>query len=201
MTDRHQFRARWHNYEDGTYFVTICCAGRKHLFGHISDGKMRQSTAGKIVERCIADIPAHHKNVEIHNYVVMPNHLHMVISVGAQYIAPASSQPSDIPSVIGYKTNMGCLHQSRHDKICEDFHFNSPLAVVIRTFKAACTRLLATTLRAQCIAPLPVLRQRNYHEHIIRDRRSFDYIMYYIDTNIENWHRDCFNNLSSTVLN
>ncbi len=35
MADRYQFRANWHDYNDGIYFVTIYCAKNQHLFGEI----------------------------------------------------------------------------------------------------------------------------------------------------------------------
>ena len=74
-----------------------------------------------------------------------------------------------------------------HGDPVEDNHFNSRLAVVIRTFKAAVTR----EARAQCIAPLQVW-QRSFHDHIIREQHAFDNIMNYVDTNAENWNLDCF---------
>lgn len=141
---------------------------------------MHYSSIGVIAGECIKDISNHTSYAEVINYVIMPNHIHMVISVGAQYIAPTTVKAS---------ANIGCLRHSRHGEPCTDFHHNSLLAVTVRTFKAAVTRLM----RAQCIAPLPHLWQRNFHEHIIRNQRVFDNIMNYIDTNVENWRSDRFN--------
>lgn len=196
MTDRHQFRACWHDYNGGIYFVTICCADKRHYFGEIRHGIMNLTPLGVIVTECINEIPSHHKNVEIWNSVVMPNHIHLVISitlarpVGAQYIAPAIELPPVHESAS--PTRMGCLRTPQHGDSCPDFHFNSSLAVVVRTFKAACTRL-AKSKRAQCIAPLPPIWQRNYHEHIIRNQRAYENIMNYIDNNVVNWCNDTFN--------
>ena len=43
MTDKYQnkyriasARAPWHGYDGGVYFVTICTAGKKHYFGHVT---------------------------------------------------------------------------------------------------------------------------------------------------------------------
>lgn len=36
MENRHQFRADWHDYNGGIYFVTICCAEKRHYFGEIT---------------------------------------------------------------------------------------------------------------------------------------------------------------------
>lgn len=202
MADRHQFRANWHDYNDGIYFVTICCADRKHYLGEIQDGDMILSDAGNIVDACIKEIPQHLPDIRVLNHVVMPNHIHMVISVGAQYIAPATNNgpnsSTGIAPATNKKQNMGCLRHKEHGESCSDFHYHSRLAIVVRTFKAACTRLIraqstmAASTRAQCIAPLQIW-QRNYYEHIIRNQRAFDNIMNYIDCNVEVWDRDCFN--------
>lgn len=198
MSDRHTFRAKWHDYNGGIYFVTICSADKRHIFGYISDARMHLSPIGKIVDECLSSIPVHNSGVEIWNQIVMPNHIHMVVMipsqpVGAQYIAPGPGRPEP-------KSNIGCLKPPRYGEPCNDNHHNSALAVIVRTFKAAVTRIVKSTLaqcqagttRAQCIAPLPVW-QRNYHEHIIRNQRAFDNIMEYINTNPERWLKDCFN--------
>lgn len=193
MSDRHAFRAEWHDYNSGIYFVTICSKDKQHIFGKIKDSIMILSDIGKIVERCILDISNHHTNVELWNHVIMPNHIHMVINVGTQpapvgtrYIA--SEQPMQTAG-----QNMGCLRAPRHGEPCEDFHHNCSLAVVVGTFKAAVTRLM----RTRCIASLQqqqiqTVWQPRYHEHIIRNQRTFENIMNYVDTNIEKWSHDCF---------
>ena len=195
MSDRHAFRAEWHDYNSGIYFVTICSKDKQHIFGKIKDSIMILSDIGKIVERCILDISNHHTNVELWNHVIMPNHIHMVINVGTQ---PAPVGTRYIASAQAMQTagqNMGCLRAPRHGESCEDFHHNSSLAVVVGTFKAAVTRLL----RTRCIASLQQRQQQiqtvwqpRYHEHIIRNQRAFENIMNYVDTNIENWSHDCF---------
>lgn len=195
MSDRHAFRAEWHDYNSGIYFVTICSKDKQHIFGKIKDSIMILSDIGKIVERCILDISNHHTNVELWNHVIMPNHIHMVINVGTQpapvgtrYIA--SEQPMQTAG-----QNMGCLRAPRHGEPCEDFHHNCSLAVVVGTFKAAVTRLM----RTRCIASLQQRQQQiqtvwqpRYHEHIIRNQKAFENIMNYVDTNIEKWSHDCF---------
>ncbi len=194
MGDRHQFRAKWHDYNSGIFFITICTYDKGHILGRIVNSKFIPSNIGEIVKHCISEIPKIHPHTEVCNFVVMPNHIHMLlsihmppsISVGAQYIAPTPSTK-----------NIGCLKPPKHGNPVDDYHFNSSLAVVIRTFKAAVTRMSRVkydgdgSWRAQCIAPLRVW-QRNYHEHIIRNQGAFDNIMHYIDSNVENWANDCF---------
>ncbi|MDE6496021.1 MAG: hypothetical protein K2L30_07275 [Duncaniella sp.] len=175
MTDRHAFRANWHDYNDGVFFVTICCKNRYPYFGNIANGAMSLSVIGKETETAILAIPNHHNNVEVNNYVIMPNHVHLVVFVGARYIAPAATK------------NFGCLKPPKHGEKPFFNHHNSKLAVVIGTMKASVTR----SLRARYIAPLQIW-QRGFHEHIIREQQSYDRIMEYIDSNVANWQNDCF---------
>ena len=112
------------------------------------------------------------------NHVVMPNHVHMVIAIGSQTL-PTNGQ-SATPSY-------GCLKKKEHDDADIDFHHNSRLATIVGAFKAGVTR----ASRTRRIASLPVWQSR-FHEHIIRSQRAFDNIMEYINTNIENWSKDCF---------
>lgn len=184
-SSRHQFRADWHDYERGTYFITICTYNKKHLFGEIKSEEMILSTLGTIVDEYIKDIPCHYPDTELCNYVVMPNHVHLVISVGvrARYIAPTHARGD-------FKPNIGCLKPPKHGNQCENFHHNTRLACIIGTFKAAVTR----QMRARCIAPLHITHvwQRLFHDHYIRDSKSFDLIMTYVDNNIYNWESDRF---------
>ncbi len=80
MSNRHAFRAKWHDYCNGIYFVTICTHEKRHIFGAIIDGVMVLSGLGHIVDNCVKEIPQHHHNVEIWNYVIMPNHIHLIIA-------------------------------------------------------------------------------------------------------------------------
>ena len=54
---------------------------------------MHKNALGTIVEECIKAIPEHHPQVTIHNYVIMPNHIHLIIAtVGTRYIASATAK-------------------------------------------------------------------------------------------------------------
>jgi hypothetical protein len=60
------------------------------LFGNIADEDMKLSPQGKIDQQCWLDIPKHFKNVELDEYVIMPNHIHGILvlcesTVGVAY--------------------------------------------------------------------------------------------------------------------
>jgi len=197
MSDRHAFRAKWHDYNGGIYFVTICAADKKHIFGKIISDKavgtrFIASALGNIVNENILKIPSHYDNVEIWNHVVMPNHVHIVIAVGRQQVS--SEQTST--------QNAGCIKPPRHGEPSADNHHNSRLSTIVGAFKAGVTRAVRTrliegncendTARTRLIASLPIWQSR-YHEHVIRNKRAYDNIMEYINTNPERWSKDCFN--------
>ncbi len=70
-----------HSYNEGTFFITICTHERKHYFGNIVDKEMHLSKLGRYVDSCISQIPIVNENVILHSFVVMPNHIHLVLSV------------------------------------------------------------------------------------------------------------------------
>lgn len=49
---------------------------------------MYLSKLGKTAKEEIYNIPLHHTDAEVLNSVIMPNHIHMVIRVGARDLAP-----------------------------------------------------------------------------------------------------------------
>ncbi len=81
--------------EAGGYFVTICAAQRQEIFGSIENGQIVLSKLGKIVRACLVQIPNHFAHASIKEYVVMPNHVHVIIAlgVGARYIVPLHKRP------------------------------------------------------------------------------------------------------------
>ena len=78
-------RAAWHNYSDGMYFVTICTKGRKHYFGEITNNEgrlqMNLSPIGKYTDEQFQNVQKHYPYAEIPLWVVMPNHIHSIITI------------------------------------------------------------------------------------------------------------------------
>ncbi len=66
---------RW----NAAYFITICTAHRRHYFGDIIKGRMEFSPVGVIADILWDKIVHHTSNVQLGNFVVMPNHLHGIL--------------------------------------------------------------------------------------------------------------------------
>ena len=103
---RRSIRLKGYDYKQaGAYFVTVCTPDRTCFFGDVVDGEMQLNDTGRAVRASWNELPARFQNVVLDAFVVMPNHIHGIVIVGAQFIAPTnSSQPPD------------CQHRPGRDK-------------------------------------------------------------------------------------
>jgi putative transposase len=160
---RHSLRLQGYDYtQEGAYFVTVCMRNRACLFGDISDGKMILNDAVRPAEKCWKDIPAHFPDIELDEFVIMPNHVHGILSitaaVGAKKFSPLHSQQMHGPS----KT----------------------IGSVIRGFKVGVTKWMRHN------TPVYNVWQRNYYEHVIRNEDDLNRIRQYIMENPSRWAED-----------
>ncbi len=72
--------------QNGAYFITVCTHNRKQLLSKIVVGeglcalpRICLSNIGKIVEECINYINTY-EYVSVDSYVIMPDHIHLLIS-------------------------------------------------------------------------------------------------------------------------
>lgn len=66
---------------EGYYFITICTKDKIHYFGEISNEEMKFNNAGKLAYDCIEKIEEIYKEIKINKFVVMPNHIHMIVII------------------------------------------------------------------------------------------------------------------------
>ena len=81
LPQRKSPRATWHDYNGGRYFVTFCTKNHELYFGDVVDGRMELSEIGEYALRCIEKIPGINDNVAVPEFVVMPNHIHMIVII------------------------------------------------------------------------------------------------------------------------
>ena len=166
-------RALWHNYNGGMYFITICTKDKEHYFGEITDGVMNLSEVGKCLQEQITKTPEIRAdmNVEIPLFVIMPNHVHLIIIIGEnQYNTEICSDA------------MHCA--ATNDEPINKFAPQSKnLASVIRGIK------ISTTTFARKNA-IPFAWQSRFYDRIIRDSAEMNSIAEYIENNIAQWECD-----------
>ena len=90
LPKRKPMRLKGYDYsQNGAYFITICTHNRKCLFSNIvgaiyelPENKLTQY--GEFVEQIIGILPDRF-NVAIPKYVVMPNHIHLIVEITNKY--------------------------------------------------------------------------------------------------------------------
>jgi putative transposase len=211
-------RAQWWDYGwNGAYFITICTANREHFFGEIQNGKMILSPTGVIADIIWHEIPNHHPNVELGDFVVMPNHIHGILILDkpgdnggrrAVQTGHALSVDNDIAQTGGLSIDndiaqTGAL--SVDNDIIETGHALSLLRDNAKTIgqqrfqnigKNTVSSIVgsyksAVTKHANRLG-LGNGWQPRFHDHIIRDDGEYQRISDYIVANPENWDRDKF---------
>ncbi len=73
----------WDYASEGSYFITICTKDRNHYFGEIVDAEMQLSPAGILADVFWHEIKNHANNIELGEFVVMPNHIHGILILHA----------------------------------------------------------------------------------------------------------------------
>lgn len=181
--------ARLQNWDYGsnaTYFITICTHDRFCFFGDIvldSKKEMRLSSIGKIVESEWIKTFEIRKdmNLEIGAFVVMPNHFHAIIGIGKNEFN-LSTNAMHSPG------GTDAMHSPGTDAMHRVSTFgpqSKNLASIIRGFKSA------VTMQARQLNPQFGWQPR-FHDHIIRNRISFQRIESYIINNPIKWDMDKF---------
>ena len=201
MFARHHRRSiRLKNYDysqSGIYFVTICTKNREHIFCSIENGETKLSEEGIIADKCWMEIPTHFPDVVLHEYVIMPNHIHGIIEikksmdvldwdacddvdvhnnvdvrdiVGAKNFSPQPHPPSPQPHP-----------SSLTNESIRPTGTSRTIGSIVRGFKIGVTKGIG-------YSPW----QRNYYEHIIRDYMGYVKIAEYIVQNPLKWENDCF---------
>jgi putative transposase len=94
LHNRRSIRLKGYDYTQlGAYFVTICSLNRVYLFGRIRGDEMDLNENGKIVRKTWHELPKHYASIELDAFVVMPNHLHAIISI-EEYDVGAGFKPA-----------------------------------------------------------------------------------------------------------
>jgi REP element-mobilizing transposase RayT len=155
----------------GLYFVTICTENKECIFGHIINGEMKLNSLGKLVHNKVLEIPKYVQRAVIHEFIVMPNHIHMIIQLKELNAEPTGTQLN--ADAVGAQK---CAPTSGRPKFGEKL---STIAYIVRGFKARASKLAGFNLW-----------QRNYYEHIIRTDSEYGEIAFYTINNPKTWDAD-----------
>jgi REP element-mobilizing transposase RayT len=157
---------RYYGYDysqEGLYFITICTKNNVCLFGEIIHEEVYLSAIGKIVQDFWLQIIDYHPYVVLHEFVIMPNHIHGIIEI---------TKKDDTDEI----DNSNCK-----------IDFASPsktIGSIIRGFKIGVSSWVTKNIGIRNIW------HRNYHDHVIRNYEAYINIKLYILNNPKNWGKD-----------
>lgn len=84
--NRKELRLPGYDYgQPGGYFITFCTKGKSKILGKVVGGgvldapTVRLTKSGLAAETCIQNIIRLYKHVSIPCYVIMPNHIHLLV--------------------------------------------------------------------------------------------------------------------------
>ena len=250
----------WNYSSNAIYFITFCSVNRECIFGVIENEIINLNENGKIVEDEICKSIEIRKNWIFHNWIVMPNHVHLLIEINdlklkfnfsetkilnydidldirncfvsgsfldfdnrglvktdnvlslliaetdiveADIVETNSSTSLPIKKSQDDNVKVVDMNNSSFSSIVEtdcspslqnqNLSINSKLkreANSISSFVAILKSL--TTKRVNKINKNyeGSIWQSNYHDHIVRNKKEFEKIYYYIENNVKNWNLD-----------
>lgn len=194
LPQRKSPRARWHDYTGADYFVTFCTKNRELYFGDVVDGQMILSEIGKWAVTQIEQTAIIRQNdVEIPMFVVMPNHVHLIVVYNRVDPCKDASNASvcrDTSNVSADNVSDNVLADARGDTDARGASLrfgpqSGNLPSVVRGIKSAVTKYAIEH-------DIPFAWQSHYHDHIIRNQLEMNRIADYIENNPLRWELDRF---------
>lgn len=161
----------WDYGANGAYFITICTRNHVHCFGAIKNNHMQLLPLGVIADILWYEIKNHTTNVELAEFVVMPNHIHGILILDDSNNNHKNNTADPPPSIDRQRfQNQG----------------KNTVSSIVGSYKSAVTR---HTRRLG----FDFHWQKNYWEHIIRNENEYNNIAQYIIDNPVKWANDKLN--------
>jgi putative transposase len=172
----------------GMYFITICTKHMQCFFGNIpftadfASAKMNKTILGEIAESELLKSIEIRKdmNIEIAEYIIMPNHIHAIILIGEnEFNSGAAASTDAMHRVSTRNTGMPPAPKNAFKPQSKN------LASILCGYKSAVTTFARKN-------NLKFEWHIRFHDHIIRDEDEYRRIAYYIQKNPETWAKDKF---------
>lgn len=174
MINRKSIRIREYDYsKDGLYFITICTNKRSCLFGKVENDIIMLNDAGRMIDDEWKNIPILFPNVQLHDYVIMPNHFHSIIHI----TNPVES--ANVPNFNGQPQGIAPTA--------------APVSIgrLVGAFKSITTVRYIEGIRQHGWTKFNNrLWQHNYWERVIRRDKTYLYLAQYIKNNPAVWTKD-----------
>ncbi|MDO4704111.1 transposase [Tannerella sp.] len=168
---------RW----NAAYFVTICTHNRECFLGEVVNGKMKLSGIGIIADILWHEIKNHAPNIELGEFVVMPNHVHGILILNNN---DGNADNNDNNVETTHALSLQSQQQTIGQKRFQNQGKNT-LSSIIGSYKSAISK------HAHRLG-FDFAWQSRFYDHIIRDEQSYQNISEYIINNPLKWNDDKF---------
>lgn len=212
MKDRKRNRLQGFDYsKDAIYFITSCTKNRIHHFGEIIDEKMQLNDFGNIAKNQLEWLEKQYPYIELHNYIVMPNHIHILMEINrdvgtgrdlSDNNGDLSVHNGDLSVHNGYLSNNYLetdIVRTGHDLSLPNHDLS------LRKIKSISSLMGAykttTSKQIHLLGNNDFSWQRSFHDHIVRNENSFQNIYNYITDNPSRWKEDKFNKETNPNFN
>ena len=202
---RRSIRLRDYDYsQSGAYFVTICTWDRECLFGEIVDEVMVLNDVGNIARDEWLKTAEVREEIDLDEFVVMPNHVHGIIMI----TGPRRGDPVGRPVLtVGRPISPVGRPVTHHDgdpdiggdgnrathRVAPTGPGARTIGAIIGQYKSIVTKNI-NVIRNN---PGGSVWQRGYFERVIRDDRELAAIREYIVNNPVRWSLDKENPIHS----
>ncbi len=102
LPKRKQTRLKYYDYsKEGYYFITICIKNWLELLGNIKNANhIKLTKEREIADKYIKEIEQVYEKIEIDEYVIMPNHIHMIIIIREKEMTTISKLIQQYKSIV-----------------------------------------------------------------------------------------------------
>ena len=179
--------SRWQGYDyssNGLYFITICTRQRRSYFGKVKNGIMGLSPIGVIVCKEWFKTEKIRKNVRLGEFIIMPNHLHVIIEIIGNNAGETKNIGTDVETLRrNVFTNAG--EKDVNWQMSQISPKPGSLSAIVRSFKSACAREIHLSGYKY------FSWQPRFYDHVLKiNADSLDKISYYIKYNPRMWDKD-----------
>ncbi len=167
--------------------------------------KIKLSDIGSVVNETIISLNEKYDNIIVEKYVIMPNHIHMIVTILASddmFLDGMSGTPShNLNGMSGTPS-----HNLNGMSGTPSHNLNGMSGTPSHNLNGMSGTPSPTNAAANAVIPSFVgtlkrfankrcgfsMFQRSYYDHIIRNQRDYDEIWDYIDSNPVKWKQDCY---------
>ncbi|MBC7748293.1 MAG: transposase [Methylotenera sp.] len=197
----------WDYSSEAIYFITLVAQNRECIFGTIDEGILILNNNGKIIETELLKSIAIREHWFFHNWVIMPNHIHLLVEIKNDNSIPSEEThwSASLPSASLPSASLQLESESHSDSKPQKLSRKpNSISSFVAIFKSVTTKQIITLInnndaqrrdvqRRDALQCVSTIWQSNYHDHIVRNYNSFDTIYHYIKNNPKNWNTDSIN--------